>query len=258
MNIITSFTHSRAERHNMNKTLATLGVGILAASLTLAGATVASATETCTPSPAWSETVVITPAVPAIPALIEQSHAVNHEAVEAVTTNDYQRYSWVKAKDDHQTPIELGATPTTAPERWQANTTNYEGAGHGTDPIGVAFQSNGNGHGNWFFWTLTTTTVEGSPAWDELVVDVVGSPEIPGTDAVVETVDHAAVECPPVVVPPIEEPPVVVPSSDVQLPTIPVSAELAYTGSSSPIIPIGIASLFLAVGAFLIRKAVRA
>tara|TARA_R110002124_G_scaffold163088_6_gene330420 strand:- start:530 stop:1192 length:663 start_codon:yes stop_codon:yes gene_type:complete len=72
-----------------------------------------------------------------------------------------------------------------------------------------------------------------------------------------------APECAPVVVP--EEPaepviPVepVTPVETVDLPTIPVSAELARTGSTPPIIPIGIASLLLAVGAFLIRRKARA
>jgi hypothetical protein len=53
------------------------------------------------------------------------------------------------------------------------------------------------------------------------------------------------------------EPPVVDVPTDIQLPTVPVSAELARTGSS-PLIPAGIASLLLAVGGFLLRRKVRA
>jgi len=51
--------------------------------------------------------------------------------------------------------------------------------------------------------------------------------------------------------------PVVDVPTDIQLPTVPVSAELARTGSS-PLVPAGIASLLLAVGGFLLRRKVRA
>ena len=64
----------------------------------------------------------------------------------------------------------------------------------------------------------------------------------------------ASLDCP--VVPPVD-PPVTdeEPFVPVQLPTLP--AQLAFTGSS-PLVPAGIASLLMAVGAFLIRRKARA
>ena len=72
---------------------------------------------------------------------------------------------------------------------------------------------------------------------------------------VVPPVEPPVVE-PPVVVPPVEPTTPVAAFVPQQLPTLPVT-ELAYTGSS-PLVPAGIASLLLAVGAFLVRKAVSA
>lgn len=89
-------------------------------------------------------------------------------------------------------------------------------------------------------WVLNPLPTDKSTT--ELVVRVLTDEEIDSLD------------CP--VVPPVD-PPVTdeEPFVPVQLPTLP--AQLAFTGSS-PLIPIGIASLLLAVGAFLIRRKSRA
>lgn len=65
--------------------------------------------------------------------------------------DEYQRYSWKGG------PISSAPTEVPPGRNWQANTTNYEGAGHGTDPIGVPFQRDnpGQGKADWFFWTKT-------------------------------------------------------------------------------------------------------
>jgi len=160
---------------NAWKGLAALAVSaaLVVAPLTMAGA---SATgwhpepdPQCTPSDAWTETVVDAPAIPAVPEILEVSHT------------EYQRYSWTGG------PLE-GSPPNGAPgDGWTANTTNYEGAGHGTDPIGVAFdESHGSsGNADWFFWTATK---------------VIDQPYVPGAPAVpaqTHDVEHPAVTCPP-------------------------------------------------------------
>lgn len=148
---------------------------MIAPAIVITTPSAANATEdpsVCVPSEAWDEQVLVTPEVPATP------------DVPAVTHNEYQRYSWVGG-GQYEDNGPGNSTPATNPGDWQANTTNYEGAGHGTDPIGVAFQQ-GNGNGSWFFWTKTE------------VVDTPAVPGTPGSPAVYETVHHPAVECPTV------------------------------------------------------------
>lgn len=133
-----------------------IAAGGVAITTTAANATPA---EDCTPSQAWTETITVTPAIDEIP---EVSHY------------EYQRYSWT------------GGSTETAPEEvppsdnWEPNTTNYEGAGHGTDPIGVAFPKNPNKGGDWFFWTQKK---------------VIDQAYVPGTPAETQTVEHPAVTC---------------------------------------------------------------
>lgn len=161
----------------MKNRIIAAGAAVLLAAGGLAIAAPAAATEApCVPVAAWDETVVITPAiaeVPAVPEVLEVSHT------------EYQRYSWVGG------PIEAAPEDVPPGDNWQANTTNYEGAGHGTDPIGEPFQMDNPGQGNadWFFWTA------------ELVIDTpyqAGIPAIPGVPAVTSIVHHDAVTCPPV------------------------------------------------------------
>ena len=158
----------------------------IAAGLTLLGAPSAFASqEPCTPSAAWSETVVTQAFVPGTPG--SAAVVIEHPAVAEVTATSYQRYSWTGGKKDDPTV----STPPS--KNWQANTTNYEGAGHGTDPVGVAFK-NGNGHGSWFFWTKTVAVVTpGQDAWTEVTTPAVDAvAEVPEVSHVVQ---HDAVVC---------------------------------------------------------------
>lgn len=176
----------------MKKFLASVSTALLIAAggvaITSTAANATTPIEVCTPSEAWIETVIVTPEIPAVPAVpavpeqLEESHF------------EYQRYSWTGG------PTETAPVETPPSANWQANTTEYEGAGHGTDPIGVAFPKNDNGKGDWFFWTKTK------------VVDkpyVAGTPEIPGkpaVPAVTQTIEHPAVICE-------EEPPTIEPAA---------------------------------------------
>ena len=164
----------------LRRTLSAAGAVSLAVAGVFVTVSAASAEETptCTPSPAWSEQVLVTPAVPATP------------GTDAVTHIEFWRYSW---KGGGQQSAE-GTSPQTHPDSWQRNTDNYPGAGHGTDPVGVAFQPNDNGNGNWFYWHAEEVTD---------VPAVPGTPEIP---AVYKTVNHEAVECPGEVTPPTTPP----------------------------------------------------
>lgn len=109
-------------------------------------------------------------------AIPETTHVVAGAHHDAVMGTDFQRYSFVKAKNDHTDP-----TTTPPSDEWQAD----EKKKPGDDPIGSAFQKNDSGNGNWFFWTGTpveitaayddpSTTVgngDGVAAYDETVPD---------------------------------------------------------------------------------------
>jgi hypothetical protein len=166
----------------MKKFLASVATALLIAGGGLVfSATSANAadTDTCVPSVAWTETIVVTPEIPAVPAVpaVPEQPEVSHF--------DYQRYSWTGG------PTDVAPVETPPSDNWQANTTDYDGAGHGTDPVDVAFQRDNPNKGNadWFFWTKTK------------VIDkpyVAGTPEIPGVPAVpavTRTVEHPAVTC---------------------------------------------------------------
>lgn len=180
------------------KLLATVGIAALTF---MAVPTAAYATNDgiCLPSEAWSETVVTQEYVPAVPEVPAVYETVEHEAVPAETHTEYQRYSWTGG------PVEGAPTSVPPGNDWQANTTNYEGAGHGTDPVGVAFDKSRGGSGNsdWFFWTAEEVTdVEGSDAWTEEVLISEAIPGVPAIEEVSHVVDHPAVVCDdPVIVP---------------------------------------------------------
>ena len=152
----------------------------------------------CTPMAAWDETVVVSPATPGTPgspAVEEVSHWTN-----------FQRYSWTGGPD--------GPAPGDVPmgENWQANTTDYEGAGHGTDPINQIFQTSTPGNANWFYWSA------------DKVIDVEAQPAVPpteGTPEVTQVVHHDATTCPATVV----TPPVVAPAPVPETHTVPVTVQ---------------------------------
>ena len=161
---------SRKKWSGFSRLFAAMFAGLLVIASAVALPSMANATEgtppVCTPADAWSEEVLVTAAVPGTP------------EIPAVTENAYQRYSWTGGGEGPG-----DSTPLTNPADWQANTTNYEGAGHGSDPVGTAFKK-GNGKGDWFFWTVTEVVVQ------EAV------PATPETPAVYETVYHEPVVCP--------------------------------------------------------------
>lgn len=178
-----------------------LGGAVLAMALIAAPLTAANATgwhhphpdPECTPKAAWTETIVDAPAVPAVPAIPAIPAIPAVAEIPEVSHTDYQRYSWTGG------PIYGAPTSTPPGDDWQANTTNYEGAGHGTDPIGVAFDVSNehSGKADWFFWTATKVIdqeyVPGTP-------EVPGVPEVPGTPAIpaqTHDVFHPAVTCEP-------------------------------------------------------------
>lgn len=146
----------RSVAQSTRKLLAAGTTLLLVASAVVLGVAVpASASEDCVPQAAWTETIIDQAAVP------------------AVTHTEYQRYSWTKPQNQ-----EADNPQTTPPgPDWQANTDNYAGAGHGTDPIGVAFDTGTPGNGNWFFWTATE------------VVDTAAVAEVS------HTVEHPEVTC---------------------------------------------------------------
>lgn len=185
-------------------------------------ATPASATsEQCVPSDAWTETINhpavgeptimvanpdYLPAIPAVDPVAEVPAVPGTPEVAEVSHTEYKRYS-------HKGVYAPSDPPPSA--EWQENTANYDGAGHGTEPVGVPFQKDkpGKGNGDWFFWT------------SEVVIDtpyqaeVPGAPEIPGTPgspavpavgeptitvdnpdyvpAWTETIEHDAITCIP-------------------------------------------------------------
>ncbi|MGB4136892.1 MAG: hypothetical protein WA971_10025 [Microbacterium sp.] len=161
----------------LGRALSATGAASLAVAgiLILAPAATADEGTVCTPAAAWDEQVLVSEAIPGTP------------GTDAVTHTEYQRYSWTApGKNDGEGPGD--STPLNDPDNWQENTTNYEGAGHGTDPVGVAFQQ-GQGNGSWFYWD----------SWE--VVDTPAVPGTPETPAVYETKHHDAVTCPGVVTP---------------------------------------------------------
>lgn len=83
------------------------------------------------------------------------------DAVDPVTKTVYQRYSWNPKRGHHnqETPDKTGSTPLNDASHWQANTTDYAGAGHGTDPIGQVFQRGNGQNSSWFYWTSEEVTV---------------------------------------------------------------------------------------------------
>lgn len=149
----------------MKKFLSSAAAALLIAGTVAFGSASANATQTdeCVPAEAWSETVVVTPEVPAVPEVPEVSHT------------EYQRYSWTGG------PTETAPAEVPPSANWQANTTDYAGAGKGSDPVGESFK--GNGNSDWFFWTGTK------------VIDTPYQAGKPAVPAVTTIVEHPAVTC---------------------------------------------------------------
>lgn len=212
----------------MKKFLASASVAFLALTgVAFVGTSAANATtEVCVPSEAWTETVIVTPEVPAVPEILEVSHTVEHPAEyvhhEAVTHTEYHFAkftrertkewswggsdwgpwgSWSKYSPETHTSWELGNSPIGSPQ-FHSSGTRYGGT--------VQWERQWQAQ-----WDGQTRVIEDKAAWDEKVKDawtekVIDQAYVPGTPAipaVTKTVEHPAVECPPVK----EYPPVIVP-----------------------------------------------
>ena len=177
----------------------------------------------CIASPAWTETIIVSPEVPAvpevpaIPEIPEISHmetvviqeawtetVVDQEAWDEEVFDHWQHYSWTGGPHLSDDP------PAFPGAGWQPNT---KGDPHGVGVEGAYFRSHGNaGNGDWFYLEAVTRTVHHDAVTHEVyhpaiteevkVIDqeyVPGVPGIPGRPAipaVVEYIHHPAVECP--------------------------------------------------------------
>lgn len=169
------------------------GLAVSGVALVGLSTTSSAADEPCVPSPAWTETVVVAPAVPGTPAI---------PAVTEEQRTGWQRYSY---NGPWESNTEAPPFPS---DKWQPN---VKGDPHGVGVEGAYYRSNGNsGKGDWFYLEGTYETVVVTPE----------VPATPGTPEVTETVEHPAVECP-------EEPgvPTDTPTTPTDEPTTPVEPE---------------------------------
>ena len=230
----------------------------------------ASATEVCEPSEAWTETIVISPEIPAVG---EPTITVDHPA----ETVDHPAETV-----DH--PAETVDHPAVTQTQWKY----VKNGGHGFVWLDNNDQHKVKIDGHWYQRTSHTQVITISEAWTETVseawteviteawteviteawTETVPNPDyVPAVPAVTETVEHEAVTCP---LPEEEEPEIVVPPSipDVQAPapTPPVAVNtateedsLAVTGSNDAVLPIGTLALaaMVAGGTMIARRARR-
>jgi hypothetical protein len=147
----------------MKKITAALVAAALVGGLSLIGtAAPASATDTTPPvGECGYDSVLVKDAWTEVIADIE------HPAIEEVSHTEYQRYSWTGGP--------LSEPPSEVPpsDHWQPNTSNYEGAGHGDDPVGEPFQQGKPGNADWFYWTATVVVdTPAVAAYTEVVPDI--------------------------------------------------------------------------------------
>lgn len=185
----------------MRKIKSSIAMLVMMAGTAFSVPTLASSAAECVPQDAYTETVVVTPAVaevpevPAIPAVTQTIPA----------TPDLW---WNWSPNKNQGPFEgPPAFPVDSRGTWQGP---HESGGPSQDTYGT-FQQ-GNGNGSWFH------REKGSE--EQVIVISPEVPAVPGTPAVpevTETIDHPAVVCgapvqtptPEVAVPAEEEDPVV-------------------------------------------------
>jgi len=184
---------------------------IAAGSVAVGTATASATVEVCVPSEAWSEEVLVTPAIPAVPEVPEVSHVetvvvteayeetvIIEEAYEEVVFDYWQRYSWTGG------PHHSAEPPAFPSHDWQAN---VKGDPHNVGVEGAYWRSHGgHGKGDWFYLEVVTeviyheavTEIIYHPEVTEeiVVIDQVSLPGVPEVPAVYETVYHDAVECP--------------------------------------------------------------
>ncbi len=201
----------------------------------------------CVPKDAYTEVVVVTPAVPAIPEVpgTPGSPAIpgtpGVPATPAVTEEikTYQHYSWTGGRRKTSNP------PTVVPphEDWQENTKHepHKSATWVNDSL--HYTANSKGHASWFYLETITTIVVITPEIPAVpgtpdtpaVLAVPGTPAVPAVPAVTEEVFHEAVVCPsptPQVTP---ETPSVTPSVTSETPTVtPVETTSTPTEQVTP------------------------
>jgi hypothetical protein len=134
-------------------------------------------------TPAVYETVVVQEGKDAWTETIEhpaEYETVTIPAVVETKTVPGQRWAW-NPTGPNLSPGD--STPLTDPERWTANTSNY----NGTDPLEEAFQQGAGNQGNnasWFYWTTETV---------EVVIEPERTEEQLVKEAWTETIEHPAV-----------------------------------------------------------------
>jgi len=259
----------------MNKVSRTFGVGIVAASLTFAGATVAQATEAPYTLAAWvipggDSTKPFAEPQPFAMSMNTDVDSLEGLTLECGTTYQLDLYLNNEVTQKNVVPGALLNGPNNPfTEQWI--TGKWRGMGVDSayvttdacvvkpDPIEPTVK-----FGEWQEALIVCDAVEVATkrevfttlyVYDEKSNSYVEGETVTTTEEGSRelTADEIEANKCVVIVPPVE-PPVETPS---ELPTVPVTAELARTGTP-PALPIGFASVFLAVGAFLIRKAARA
>ncbi len=198
---------------------------VIAASPLLMGASAAHAADdtVCIPSEAWTETIVVSPEIPAVPGIPavpeipEVSHMETVVIQEAWTETVVDREAWDEEVFDHWQHYSWTGGPHLSDEapgfpgdNWQAN---VQGDPHGVGVAGAYYVSHGgSGNGDWFYLDAVTRTVHHDAETHTVehpavtaevkVIDqpyVPGVPEVPGVPAVpavTEEVVHPAVVCP--------------------------------------------------------------
>ena len=183
---------------------------VIAASPLLMGASAAHAADdtVCIPSEAWTETIVVSPEIPAVPGIPavpeipEVSHMETVVIQEAWTETVVDREAWDEEVFDHWQHYSWTGGPHLSDEapgfpgdNWQAN---VQGDPHGVGVAGAYYVSHGgSGNGDWFYLDAVTRTVHHDAETHTVehpavtaevkVIDqpyVPGVPEVPGVPAV--------------------------------------------------------------------------
>jgi hypothetical protein len=134
----------------------------------------ATGSDTCVPSPETTQTVVITPEVPAVPGTPEVpavTQTIHHDAV--VGPDLWWNWSPNKEQGPFDGPPSF---PTDSRGTWEGP---HENGGPSQDTYGT-FQQ-GNGNGSWFHREHGVVI---TPAFDETVVITPAIPATPGTPAI--------------------------------------------------------------------------
>ena len=242
----------------------------------------ASATEVCEPSEAWTETIVISPEIPAVG---EPTITVDHPA----ETVDHPAETVDHPAETVDHPAETIDHPAVTQTQWKY----VKHGGHGFVWLDNNDQPKVKIDDHWYQRTSHTQVITISEAWTEVITEAwteviteawteviteawteviseawtetIPNPDyVPAVPAVTETVEHEAVTCPIPEVPVIVVPPSI-PDVQAPAPTPPVAVNtateeesLAVTGSNDAVLPIGALALAAIVaGGTMIARRVR-